>query len=71
MVKTAQNRAIVEGASLRPCCEVRRSQRQAPVRAVPVIVGDELAQDRLQVPFVQDDQVVEAGGGQRPVQFGL
>lgn len=40
MVTTAQNRATAERASLRPCYEVQRSQRQAPVRAVRVIGGD-------------------------------
>jgi hypothetical protein len=37
-----------------------RLQAESPVRAIVVVVGDELGQHRSEVPLAQDDQMVEA-----------
>lgn len=74
MVKAAQDRVAAEDAGLATIPDFWRSQAQAPVRPIPVVVSDELAQDRQKLILTQHDQVVEALPAERadhPLRYSI
>ena len=62
VVQAAEHRPRTDraaGARSRADLWQRRLQAQRPVRAVPVVVADELRQHRAEVPLAEHDEVVE------------
>jgi hypothetical protein len=60
MVESAEDGAGADWTVPRPVRCLRRLELERPVRAGDVVESGELRQHRPQVPFVDDDQVVEA-----------